>query len=166
MGTYIFLAILALAIAIPTIIFNLRKKQQEKLLRNRMNEIAQKSNSIVSEYQRWKDLQIGLDQKTGKLFFIRNTKNHESINEVDLTQTQHARVLKAERIVNTGSDKYTAIDRIDLTFTPRNSRSEIVLTFYNNSFDSPTVQGELQLAEKWSEFVNSWISQYNKSDKR
>jgi hypothetical protein len=166
MGTIIFLAILALAIAIPAIIFNVRKKQQEKLLRNRMNEIAQKNNCIISDYQQWKDLQIGLDQKTGRLFFIRNTKDHESINEVDLTQTQNAKVLKAERIVNNGSDKYTAIDRIDLTFTLRNSRSEIVLTFYNTGFDSPTVQGELQLAEKWSEIVNSWISQYNKSDKR
>ncbi len=161
-GTIIFLAILFFAIAIPVFIFNRKKKLQEKLLRDRMDEIAQKSNCTISNYQQWKDLQIGIDQKAGRLFFLRNTKDHESVSEVDLSQVQNARVLKAERIVNTGSDKYTAIDKIDLTFTLRNSRSELALTFFNTSFDSPTVQGELQLAENWNEIANSWISENNK----
>jgi len=165
-GTIIFLAIVFLAIAIPIFIFNRKKKQQEKLLRNRMDEIAQKSNCIISIYQQWMDLQIGLDQKAGKLFFIRNTKGHETLNEVDLSQVQNARVLKAERMVNSGSNKYTAIDKIDLTFTMRSSRSEQALTFFNSIYSSPTIQGELQLAEEWSEISNSWISENNKSVKR
>lgn len=165
-GTIIFLAILFLSIAVPVFIFNIKKKKQEKLLRDRMNEIAQKSNCTISTYEQWKDLQIGLDEKSGTLFFIRNTKDHETMSEVDLSQVQNARVLKAERIVTNGSDKYTAVDKVDLTLMPRNSRSEQALAFFNSSYDSPTIQGELQLAEKWSEIVNAWISKNNKSLKR
>ena len=127
-----------------------------------MDEIARKSNCIISNYQQWKELQIGIDQKAGRLFFIRNTKDHESQIEVDLSQVQNPRILKAERMVNTGSDKFTAIDKIDMTFALRNSKSDISLNIYNSGYDSPTVQGELQFAEKWNEIANTWISQNKK----
>jgi hypothetical protein len=161
-GTIIFLAILFLAIAIPVFISNRKKNKREKLLLNRMNEFAKRSNCILSDYQHWKDLQIGIDQKNGKLFFIRSTKDHESEKEIDLSKVQNIRVLKGERLVNMGNDKYTAIDKIDVTFTDRNSQTETIMDFYNCGYDSPTVQGELQLAEKWKEIAYSWISANNK----
>jgi len=161
-GTIIIVTILFLAIAIPVFNTNRKNKKKEKLLLDRMNEFAEKSNCKISNYQHWKDLQIGIDQDAGKLFFIRNTQAHESASEVDLSQVQHARVLKGERIINTAGDKYVTVDKIDLNFTFRTTRPEMVLNFYDCNYDSPVVQGELQVAEKWKEISNSWISEKNK----
>jgi hypothetical protein len=162
-GTVIFLAVLVIAIAIPIIISNIKRKQTEKILRHRMDEFAQKNQSSVTTYERWKDLQLGLDKQNGKLFFIRNTPEHEISTEIDLSQVQNVKVFKGERIITTGGEKYTAVDKINLSFTLRNNGSDIVLNFYNSGFDTPMTQGELQLAEKWQEIASAWISANRKT---
>jgi hypothetical protein len=161
-GTIIFLVVLALALAIPIFITSLKRKKKENFFLQRMNEFAQKNNCTLSDYQLWKDLQIGIDQQCGKFLFIRNTKDNEFSTSVDLSQVHQARVMKGERVVNTGGDKYIAVDRINLHFNFGNNKPETALNFYNSGIDSPTTQGELQIAEKWKDIVNSWISAHNK----
>ena len=159
-GTIIFVAVILLAIAIPTIIANKKKKQKVKQFLQILNDMAGKSNCKITEHQLWNNTMIGVDYKAGKLFFFRKTDENEITKEADLSEIQKCRVANSNRSVSTKDGNYIVTERIDLAFTPREgNKPEVTFDLYNSKFDSMTLQGELQLAEKWAGIANTIMAE-------
>lgn len=158
-GTLIFIAILLLLIIIPIAIINRNHKKKEKQFLQSIADLAAKNNCRISEHQLWNNTLIGADREARQLFFIRKTKETELARQVKLSEIQKCRVVNSSRSVSTKDANYIVTERIDLVFTPRaGNEPEMGFEIYNSKFDSLTLQGELQLAEKWAAIANSMIA--------
>jgi hypothetical protein len=158
-GTLTFVAILLLAIIIPVTIINRKNKKKERQFLQSLSDFAAKSNCRISEHQLWNDILIGEDRDARQMFFIRKTEDIEFSRQVKLSEMQKCRVVNTSRSVSSKEGNYFVAERIELTFTPRaGNEPDTVFEIYNSKFDSLTLQGELQLAEKWAAIANSMIT--------
>lgn len=157
-GSVIFLAVLVAVIVIPMLIISSNKKKKEKLFLQALFDLAEKSNCKISEHEIWHNAEIGIDKTARKLFFIRKAGTDVVTSEVDLAEMQRCRFVNTNRSVSNGSSNQTVIERLELVFTNQDrNKVDAILDFYNSEYDSLTLRGEIQLAEKWAEVANSMI---------
>ena len=155
----IFILMMVLACIIPIAIINKKKKNKERQFLQTLFDLAEKNNCKITDHDRWGNTAIGIDQKAGKLFFIRKTSDGDSSKEVDLYEVKKCRFVNTSRIVNLKESNQKVIEKLELVFTLSDpKKSEIILEFYNSIYDSLSLRGEIQLGEKWSEIVNAKIS--------
>jgi hypothetical protein len=155
-GTIIFLVILALLVAIPIVIYNRNKKLKERKF---LNALFQYAGKTLSEYQIWNQIIIAIDRSEGKMFFFRRSGTVDITKEVDLSGVSKCHVINSGNNINSGKGSYVVTNRIDLGFRGNNNQPDTVFEIYNSNLDSPTLQGELQLAEKWAITANSYIAE-------
>lgn len=155
----IFILVMVLACVIPIMIINKKKGKKEKQFLQTLFHLAEKSNCKIEDYDRWSDTAIGIDKEAHKIFFVRKTSENELSKEVDLSEMQKCRFVNTHRIVSMKDSNHKVIEKLELVFTLRDSRkSEINLEFYNASYDSLSLRGEIQLAEKWEKVANLEIA--------
>ncbi len=157
-GTILFTSIVLLAFIIPITILNRNRiKRKHKLIKLLIDRAAQEGCTI-SEHHTWHNMTIAFDRTTRQLFFLRTSGEGEEIVHVNLKEMQKCRVVNSSRNIKGKGSNYVVTDRIELAFTPVVAgNQETMLCLYNSKYDSMTLQGELQLAEKWSEIANSVI---------
>jgi ABC-type glycerol-3-phosphate transport system permease component len=159
-GMIIMIIMIVLIFVLPSIWMYISSLKKEKLLKNKLFNLAATSSCAISEFDFWKDSAIGLDKDRHRIFYIRDIKSEEYKKEVDLSEIQKCRVLNASRSMNVKNGNYTAIDRLELIFTNRDkNKPEIGLEFYNTTHDSLSLAGEVQLVEKWSGIVEKELAQ-------
>jgi len=57
------------------------------------------------------------------------------------------------------------VDKLELSFYPvEKGKPEISIEFYNDEYDSLTLSGELQLAEKWEKLLNEQLKTPKKTN--
>jgi hypothetical protein len=93
------------------------------------------------------------------MFFLRKSGTVDIIKEVDLSGVSKCRVINTGKNVNNERGNFIITNRIDMGFTGKNNQADTVFEIYDLDLDSPTLQGELQLAEKWAAKANSFISE-------
>ncbi len=151
----IFLVVCILAIVLVN---SSRKKKKQQFVQT-LFDLAEKNNSKISEHDRWNNTLIGIDKVAHKLFFIRKTAGNGISEAIDLSEIQKSRVANSNRIVTTKESSHNVTDKITLVLILRDPKeSDIELEFYNTNRDNLFLNGELQLAEKWSEIVNNNIA--------
>lgn len=135
------------------------KRKQRKTL-SKLKNFATENNCTLNEFDCWDKSLIGLDKTGGgKLFFIRKSPGIKSKIIIHLLDIKRCNLIKTERTEKVGRIKISIIDRIQLILTPKNLHNEeISLEFYNTDFDSLTLTGELQLAEKWNKLINDSLN--------
>jgi len=155
----IYLAVVAISCAIPIIIINSKKKRKEKLFIQLLLDLAEKSNSKITQRDLWNNSQIGIDKEACRLFYIKQTNSEEVIKVVDLSEIQKCRVINTSRTVNFKDSVQTVLEKLELAFVNQDkNKSEIILGFYDSAIDSLSLRNEFILTEKWSEIVNSTIT--------
>jgi len=160
-GTIFGLIILIICV-LAVLLVNSNKKKKEKQFSQTLFDLAEKSNSKISEYDFWNNTLIGIDKDSHKLFFIRKTDGNVITNEIDLSEIQKSRIVNSARIVDNKVSSSSVTDKLELSFSYRNpKKNETLLEFYNNNTDSLTVYRELKLIEKWSGMVNESIVEIN-----
>ena len=157
-GTIIFVAILLLSIIIPVMLINRKKKKNEQQFLQSLKDFAGKCNCKITEHQLWNNIIIGTDGEALRMFFIRKIEDSVVERQVNLAEIQKCRVINTGRSVSSKDSNYQVTERIELAFAPRGSNNpETFFDIYNSKYDNLTLQGELQLAEKWAAIANSLI---------
>lgn len=139
-----------------TVYLYIRNRRREKGIFKVLHSFAAEHNSTITSSDHWADTLIGIDQDNAKkLFFIRSANNHTIKEVINLWEVRSCRLASTARSVTFDRQAVRVVDRIELIFTFIDSaRNEVALEFYNNDYDSLTLTGELQLAQKWLEIVN------------
>ncbi|MBN1119215.1 MAG: hypothetical protein JXA77_18540 [Bacteroidales bacterium] len=144
----------AIAFLIAIWIKNKKKRKVEPLIK-----FANENNSEISDYDTWDKTLIGIDNnETNSLFFIRKLPEKEIREVINLSEISGCRISKTERKVKYEGESVNVTDRIELFFSFYNRKPELSLEFYNSEYDQFTLSGELQLAQKWLDILNTRIS--------
>lgn len=155
----IMIAMVALIFVVPGLWMYVRNLRNERQFRNRLFSFAANSNCLISEFDFWKNSAIGIDKNMHRVFYLRDMKDKEIKEQIDLSEIQKCRILNASRSMNVKNGNYTAIDRLELIFISKDkNKPEIGLEFYNTIHDSLAMSGEVQLIEKWSGIVTKELA--------
>jgi len=161
MNSDIILGLLIAAISIVVFLLLIRFKNK-KTVNKKVAPLllfANENNTEILKYDICDKTLIGIDNKeSNNLFFIRNISGNNTRSIIPLSDVYECKVYKAER-------KYMSsiiIDRLGLSLFCKN-KSVIKLEFYNSEHDRLTINGELQLANKWEEIINNGLNK-NKTE--
>lgn len=151
--TLVFIA----ACVLLVVVLRLRSKAAQKKFVQVLFDHASASNSEISEYDITSKLAIGISNATNSIFFLKRRNEQDVIAQVDLDRTERCYVNQATR---TSKDRnYFSTERVELRFTPSEKNApETVFELYNLDHDSMSMNGELQLAEKWRSIVNGKLT--------
>jgi hypothetical protein len=145
--------------AIPIIIINHKKRSRDKQFVQMLFNLAGQYNCKITEYDHWGNKAIGIDKQRLQLFFIcKKEASGLTEKQVDLDTIKKCRFINTSRTVNTGGGSQTVIEKLELGFTWNDPKiPEDYMEFYNSIYDSLSLRGEIQLAEKWSAIANKEI---------
>lgn len=155
LGTIIVTLVFIAIVTVPFILTGYSKKRKKKNLFCRLTEMAENEDCIISYHEFCGDFVIGLDEVAGRLFFFKKSENHKIVQSVNLREFKSCRLVNSNRTVGDKKTNYSVIDKLELCFYPNDkSKPDILVELYNDEYDSLTLSGELQLAEKWEKLLN------------
>ena len=153
---------MASIIAISVILYmvvSMRSKNKAKKKLQVLNDFASKHNCTITKNEIHSNISIGMDEKTNSLFFIKSNNDIDVLKHVNLSEIRNCKVVNTGRTVQYNNSNTTVIEKLNLCFYPFNKNKEqIQLEFYNVELDGSILNGELQLAEKWSDILNNKLS--------
>lgn len=151
--TIIGLVITALCILPIVYMHWAQKKDKQKFLTEFLHE-ASLQQMVVSQHDVWGNYYgIGLDTKSNKLFYYKKKGDQVQKIVASLTEVERCSVLNVKKALNEDQ----VIDRLDLVFTNCNPRAaEKRMEFFSRD-ESMSLNGELQLIEKWRLLVNAQL---------
>lgn len=154
--------IVASIIAISVILYvivSVQSKNKAKKKLQVLSDYASKHNCSITKNEIYNNISIGMDEKTNFLFFIKSNDNIDVLKHVNLSEIRNCKVVNTGRTVQFNNSNTTVIEKLNLCFYPANKNKEqIQLEFYNVELDGSILNGELQLAEKWSDILNNKLS--------
>jgi hypothetical protein len=152
------LGIIILIFGIIAIIANINSKKKSKKLLQPLFDLAKEHHCNITQQSHWNNSTIGIDEAKGAIFFVRKAGEVEISRYILLADCQSCKLMNKSRNVKTNEGNYLAIDKLGLIFTGNDkSKEEITLEFYNADYDSLSLKGELQMAEKWNKIANEKI---------
>jgi hypothetical protein len=99
---------------------------------------------------------IALSDEGNSILFLKRRNNDDRIQQVDLTLVERCYIKQPQRGSVNGN--YSSAERIELRFAFRDkNKQEAVFELYNMEHDSLSLNGELQMAEKWNAIANGRI---------
>jgi len=166
LGTTITGIVIILICIIPFALMSINSRKKEKKLLQGLTEIAERNNCKISRYELWNSSTIGIDDTSLIIFYTRKSKDIETSQQINLVEIQKCRLVNLSRTVSNKDGNFKVIDKLELAFSFQDkNRNELILEFYNADYDSLTLTGELQLAEKWCKIFNDKISEMIKQKK-
>ena len=152
--------IIVLICILPFAWMSINRKRREKKFLRQLSEIAQRNNCNISRYDLWNNSAIGIDDVALSVIYVRKTKDQISAEHINLSEIQKCRIINSGRTVSNKGSHYNVVDKLDLGFTFRDqNKKEALLELYNTEHDNLTLNGELQIGEKWCKIVNDKISE-------
>jgi hypothetical protein len=155
LGTIITTLVFIAIVTVPFLLTGYSKKRKRNNLFRRLTEMAEDENCIITQHEFCGNFVIGLDGMAGRLFFFKKVENLEIAKSVNLREFKSCRFINSNRTVNDKKSSYNVVDKLELCFYPNDkSKPDISVELYNDEYDSLTLTGELQLAEKWEKLLN------------
>lgn len=156
--------VVLLACIVPIIMINQRGKRKRQLMTNRLSQFAQERNSNLDEAEVWNESVIGVDKSKHKLFFIKNVAGEELHSHIDLNEVKKCQLVNVKKTLP-GNDGGFMIEKLELQFDFHDkSKPGTSWEFYNMNKDQLTVNGELQVIEKWHKLVNDLMKSVPKPE--
>jgi hypothetical protein len=147
----IFMAI----VSVPFILTGYNKKRKKKGLFCRIAEMAENEDCTITQHEFCSNFVIGLDGMANHLFFYKKVENLEIAKSLNLREYKSCKIYNSNRTVGDKKAKFYVVDKLELSFYPaEKGKPEISIELYNDEYDSLTLSGELQLAEKWEKQLN------------
>lgn len=158
--TLIFLAIIAL----PFVLTGYSRKKRKNGLFSQLSQLAGNDQGAISQHEFCSNFVIGLDEATNHLYFYKEANDRKLAKQVDLNSFRSCRLLTTSRTVGEGKERLLVIDKLELCFYPHDKSGPVeVVEVYNTEYDSLTLTGELQLAEKWETLLNERLRTLRKT---
>lgn len=156
MSTAIVSAILVAAILIPFLSMRIAIKKHEKEVLKELSELAETQQTKIAQFEVLKDIAIGMDESKSKLFFIHKNEHLANKEIIDLMIYDVYQIEKDVHVLRNDGEERTIIDKVSLLFKSTKTKiGSIKLDLFDADYDSLTLAGELQLAEKWKLILNN-----------
>jgi hypothetical protein len=154
-GTIIITVVFIAIVTTPFVLTTLSNKRKKKNLFRRLSEMAESEDCTITQQELCGNFVIGFDGMAGRFFFLKKTENLEISKSVNLREFKSCRLINSNRTVGDKKSSYSVVDKLELCFYPKDkSKPDISVELYNDEYDSLTLSGELQLAEKWEKLLN------------
>lgn len=152
------IGVIMLSICIlPFVLLNRGKSNSEKQLLYSLSNFAHKLNGKITLHDYCGGIVIGLDETANILFFVKQINGNEICQHIHLSEVQSCKVVSTSRAIKNKQGKGIIIEKVELSFAPViKGKPDVLWEFYNAS-DSPQLDGEPQLVEKWAKAVNERI---------
>jgi hypothetical protein len=155
LGTAI-IGIISIAIClIPFIAMSIKRKKKEKMLLDTLNQIAINHNCTIQKKEICNNFAIGLDLQNKHVFYNKfNAENTLNLHVV-LTQVKQIEIDKKSREYTSNMQTNQIIEQINLIFWLKTG-GKIQFPLYEDKTDFQ-LNGEIQLANRWVQVMNSLI---------
>ncbi|WP_372948605.1 hypothetical protein [Mariniphaga sp.] len=158
LGTIIITLVFIAIVTVPFILTGYSRKRKKKNLFHRLTQMAGNEGCTITHHEFCADFVIGLDGMANRLFFYKKVETLEIAKSLHLREFKSCKVINSNRTVENKKEKYYVVDKLDLIFYPTEKGApEISIELYNDEYDSLTLTGELQLAEKWEKLLNEQL---------
>jgi len=155
LGTII-ISVIFLALAFsPVLLMRQSRKKLEKAMLQSLAQVATRHKGSLSKHEFFGNFAIGIDESNHMVFYVKQDRDKLEEAVVNLADMQDCKVSNISKTIKSkgDSESYTVVDRLDLSFTPREkSKPEIKLAFYASA-GSNQLNGELKSVEEWSKIV-------------
>lgn len=141
-------------IILPMLYFHLDQKKKRAAFLNLFKLRAQQQHVQVTQWDVWSNYcAIGLDTQAKKLYYLKKRGEQEQQLVINLSDVEKCSITHLKRIQNEDQ----IIDRLELCFAMRAPKGpEKSVEFYSKD-ESMTLNGELQLVEKWKTIINAHL---------
>ena len=157
LGTTIIGALMLAIFTVPFVLSNRSRKNNEKLIKKLLFNLAEKENSDITAFTQWDNAAIGISTTSKKLFFYRKDEDVEVFHSLDFQSIQRCKIAKTARTLKSNNENYEIIDRLALNIsTSIKNKQDIILVFYNSDINAQ-MNGELPLIEEWNKKINALI---------
>ena len=147
------------ACALPFLWLNSVKKKAEKKLLTSLIDFAAEHNGIISRSEILGNMAIGLDEQANKVFFCKKSGAEETSQKVELAAIKTCEVIKMGRTFNDKEGPRTVIEKLELSFVPTAEKEPTIAIEFYDAHKNVQLNGELQLVEKWANWLNERLKQ-------
>ncbi len=163
LGTILITLVFIAIVTVPFVLTGYSKKRKKDSLFRRLTEMAENEECTITQHEFCADFIIGLDRMADRLFFYKKSENLEIAKSINLQEFKSCRLINSNRTLGEKKSSYNVIDKLQLCFYPHDkNKSEVSVEVYNDEYDSLTLSGELQLAEKWEKLLNERLKKPGK----
>ncbi len=146
-------AIIIAICLVPFILMRRASNKKRKQMFFSLDKIANEHQRQISQHEMCGDFILGSDQDTDFVFFYREKSNGSSSQSVDLSKIKSCQASKGTRTIKSKAGNSSIIERVDLSFLPKDKHKPEV-KFELFSVGDIQLNGELELADKWSAKIN------------
>jgi hypothetical protein len=155
LSTILFLVILGIAVTVPFILMKRNNMKATAALLKQVSDYASQINAELTEYQVLNGQVIALSAASKSIIFFKQCKGKAIASHVYLHEVERCYVDRPSRSSVDG--RFSSIAKIALRFVFADRRPEVAFELYDIEVDGLSIDGELQMAEKWREIVNAQL---------
>ena len=157
LGTVITSCILLAVCTLPFVLMNRKKQKRIKELVSNFSDIIKSKGLEVGQYDVCGDIVIGMDSNSAHVFYYKKHKETASNMEIEMNSIANCNVSKIYSDGSNVAHDNTSIDKITLLFALKSSASKEKSIVLFDDDDNLQLDGELQLAEKWSKLIQTSV---------
>lgn len=156
-GTVI-IGILFLALfALPFVIDQRSRAARKKRVLRSLQELAEQQGCRIDQHELCGDLALGLDEGKNAIFYYRQEKEGHSSHSAHLAEMRSCKLVNATRNNKHGGGTAALTERVQLSLLPKDqSKAELRLELFDAG-SGLQLNGELQVAERWSKVIQDRI---------
>lgn len=154
-STMITVAVIIAIVLVLFMVLSMNRKNKEKKKLQVLTDLASKQNCSITKYELDSKISLGLDEKNNFLFYLKTSGENSETRYINLSEIKKCKVINTSRTLKFKNSNSVVVERIEISFEPNvKSVEPVLLEFYKDDYDGSILNGELQLAEKWSAIVN------------
>ena len=154
LGTTIIAIVIIFICIIPFILMNVKNRRIEKELTKELIHFVEKNDGVITQKEVLTNLAIGIDEKKKALFLVKKTIKDTIYQSINLAEMKKSVVIKNRK----SDSRSMMIETIELAFFNLDSnKPEEYLGIYAINENNLNVVHEFELANKWSELINSKV---------
>jgi hypothetical protein len=157
LGTLIIGVVLIVMAFLPIVVVSFHRKNKEKAMLQSLTQVANQQQSILSKHEYFGDFIIGIDEQKHVIFYVKKAKEKLIEAIVNLSDMKDCSVLNVSKTIKSKDGNYTIVDRLDLSFTPKEKNKAGVQFAFYHSDSNNQINEELKSAENWSRIVKDQL---------
>ena len=158
LGTLLIGFFALLCCIVPFVIDYRRRKKKENNLLQPLKKAAEQQNFQMNDYEVCNNFIIGIDKLKNIFFFYSQEKDNAISKFIDLSTIENCKVITSHKTRSSATGSSKIINKLELSFVSSDkSKAEQTVDIFNADGFS-RLNGEIQLADKWSKIVTNQLS--------
>lgn len=134
-------------------------RKKEKALLKALEKLAAATNCQLGEYDSWQNRAIAIDKEGAFVFAIQHVDGNKTPSSILLAGLKSCKLLRTLRNESNNQGVFSEILKLDLLLDFKDKAIPAsTINFYFADVDGHTLNGELQLIEKWNRVINDKLA--------